>query len=73
MDSVKFLQKNCPEALRGFEEMTRGALRTKYYLLLKVNSDNKELIDEAIMWHIKQTIGDSYDEGIKAMIKGGEL
>lgn len=73
MDNVEFLKENCPEGLRGFELLTEGALLVKYHLSKCIKEGNEKLLNEAILWHVKESIGDSYEEGIKEMKKAGKL
>jgi len=72
-NNVEFLQENCPEALRAFEDLTRAALRLKYHLLTIAAPEDKETVDEAVRWHVNETITKSYVKGIKEMKKAGEL
>ena len=73
MNNVEFLRENCAEALIGFEELAEGAIKTKYYLSKCVKEGNDKLIDEAIILHVKQYIGESYKRGVEKMKKGGLL
>lgn len=73
MNNVIFLEKNCPEALKDFENLTKAAISLKFHLKKVVKEGNDKLINDAIIFHVKQSIGESYEEGLKAMIEGGIL
>ena len=73
MGNIEYLRKNCPKALTGFEKLTEGAILIKYHLSNIVEDGNDKLIDEVILYHVKQSIGESYEMGVKEMKKGGLL
>jgi hypothetical protein len=72
-NNVEYLQEHCPEALRAFEDLTRASLRLKYHLLTIAKPEDHATVDEAVRWHVNETITKSYEDGILAMKMAGEL
>lgn len=68
MNNVQFLENNCPDALKGFEELTLACVKIKYHLSHCVKDGNEKLIDDAIIWHVNQSLHEHYHKSVKNMI-----